>query len=384
MAYSMAPQPTEWQNQTKARNILDGMSRYRIDPARIKTGDSAAGTRGGQGVVMVGTLVPPEGLKGLCPEAVEKFFRDGYSESLHDVLKESFRDELKEATPEQVKEAFFVAIKRLLFEQKVAVKRLEWPCNNSGESAKFFKSFVNELSLMASLSHPNIIKFLGFVEDMKEGDARIILPWEANGNVREFLQSGDWDIPERIQDTAKGLDYLHNRDPPICHGDLKSLNILVNTSYRAVITDFGSARIKRSIASEKKENRSNLPPQAFVNEDMAAELVSPEVKFDPLTLDLTLTGPSFSLRWTAPEVLDDTVQDLPSDMWAMGWICWEIVTDRIPFEELHRPAVIIKHTLDGKLPAIREDTGLSNVLALCNLMSACWISDPGKRLHHRF
>lgn len=51
---------------------------------------------------------------------------------------------------------------------------------------------------MASLSHPNIIEFLGFVEDMDKGDAWIVLPWEANGNVREFLESGEYDIPERI------------------------------------------------------------------------------------------------------------------------------------------------------------------------------------------
>lgn len=51
---------------------------------------------------------------------------------------------------------------------------------------------------MATLSHPNIIALFGFVEDMQKGDAWIILPWEPNGNVREFLQSGEWDIPERI------------------------------------------------------------------------------------------------------------------------------------------------------------------------------------------
>ncbi|KIO23781.1 hypothetical protein M407DRAFT_77738, partial [Tulasnella calospora MUT 4182] len=190
-------------------------------------------------------------------------------------------------------------------------------------------SFVNELSLMTSLSHPNIIQLVGFVEDVAMGDARIILPWEGNGNVREFLQSGEWDLPERIsliQDTAKGLEYLHSQQPPICHGDLKSLNILVNSSYHAVITDFGSARIRPSIASEEEEEglMTEVPPQSHEDDDAA--LTAPEVKFNPSTLDFTLTGPKFSLRWTAPEVLSDGMQDLRSDMWAMGWICWEVST----------------------------------------------------------
>lgn len=51
---------------------------------------------------------------------------------------------------------------------------------------------------MSSLSHPNVIMLYGFVENMEKGDAWMILPWEENGNVREFLQSGDWDIPERM------------------------------------------------------------------------------------------------------------------------------------------------------------------------------------------
>lgn len=51
---------------------------------------------------------------------------------------------------------------------------------------------------MAPLSHPNIIEFLGFVEDMDKGHAWIILPWQANGNVRDFLRSSEWDIPERV------------------------------------------------------------------------------------------------------------------------------------------------------------------------------------------
>lgn len=100
---------------------------------------------------------------------------------------------------------------------------------------------------MKSLSHPNIIKLVGFVEDMGKGAAWMILPWEGNGNVREFLQAGEWDIPERMSlvsdlssavyavlneiirlkiiDTADGLAYLHDHQPPICHGDLKSVSL---------------------------------------------------------------------------------------------------------------------------------------------------------------
>lgn len=104
------------------------------------------------------------------------------------------------------------------------------------------------------------------------------------------------------------------------------LNILVNSSYRAVITDFGSARIRGKLASG---NESRTPGQTPVNDGTAVGLTSPQAKFNPSTLDLTLTGPGFSLRWTAPEVLRDGMQGLSSDMWAIAWICWEVSTPSV-------------------------------------------------------
>lgn len=56
----------------------------------------------------------------------------------------------------------------------------------------------------------------------------------------------------------------------------------------------------------------------------AAKLTPSDVELDATTLDLTLTAPKYTLRWAAPEVLSDHEQDLPSDMWCIGWICWEV------------------------------------------------------------
>ncbi|KIO33581.1 hypothetical protein M407DRAFT_17542, partial [Tulasnella calospora MUT 4182] len=111
-------------------------------------------------------------------------------------------------------------------------------------------------------------------------------------------------------------------------------------------------------------------PRGAVNDDTAQEFTPPKIEFNWTTLELTLTGPQFSLRWTAPEVLNDGVQDLPSNMWAVGWICWEIVTGKLPFEELSRDQTVIKRVATGKLPAIREQAQLSHVLKLCGRIDA--------------
>lgn len=186
------------------------MSSHRIDPSRIKTTETVTGIRGGQGVVIAGTLLPSMAIfTGWCPEAIVKYVSDRF--------KDSMPEEYKKLPPDALKILWSEAIKGMFVEQRVAIKKLEWPRDDAEESRKFFKvffafvlylylgdinalsqSFVNELSLMASLSHANITELRGFVEDMENGNAWIITPWEANGNVREFLQSGEWDIPERV------------------------------------------------------------------------------------------------------------------------------------------------------------------------------------------
>lgn len=51
---------------------------------------------------------------------------------------------------------------------------------------------------MDKLSHPNIVEIIGFVEDVENHIAWLIFPWEENGNLREFLRSGKWEMPERV------------------------------------------------------------------------------------------------------------------------------------------------------------------------------------------
>ncbi|KAG8909877.1 hypothetical protein FRC00_009277, partial [Tulasnella sp. 408] len=180
----------------------------------------------------------------------------------------------------------------------VAVKKLRF--DDDVDQDKAAKAFVRELGVLDGLNHPNVAKLLGFVEDLDRNIAWLVSTWEPNGNVREFLLSAKCTIPERIslvsdhqseevppeftlpfgfqiRDTLEGLVYLHTREPPICHGDLKSFNILVNATYNAVITDFGSARFI------KRESEDGLLP--------------------PSTLTLQTTNDTIPVTDNAPELV---------------------------------------------------------------------------------
>ncbi|KAG8918534.1 hypothetical protein FRC01_001807 [Tulasnella sp. 417] len=175
---------------------------------------------------------------------------------------------------------------------------------------------LREAGFLAELSHPNVIKFEGFVEDISKNRIWLIFPWEVNGNLRDFVASADWKIPERISlinDVAEGVEYLHGLQPPIYHGDLKSINILVNSEHRSVITDFGSARRLSVKDSEDGRQRTEQVPKELLL----------DVTFSASTQTMTLTGDKYTLRWAAPELLYECGPGLWSDIWALGWVGYE-------------------------------------------------------------
>ncbi|KAG9006823.1 hypothetical protein FRB90_009726 [Tulasnella sp. 427] len=240
----------------------------------------------------------------------------------------------------------------------VAVKRLEY--HMGIDKKKFAKEFVREVDIMTGLDHKRIVKLIGFVEDIRDGEAWIILPWEPNGNLADFLATGDWEIPERIsliQDMFQGLGYLHTRTPPIIHGDLKSMNILVGSDYHAMITDFGSAR-----AIDDRDRNAEDEARGETTSQQPSEAPAPEIKIESTGSQLTLTVYGFSLRWAPPEVVNGKRAKLASDIWSAGWVCWEVMTDKLPFHELSSAGPITLMVAEGKVPVPGEETQLGQQL----------------------
>lgn len=47
----------------------------------------------------------------------------------------------------------------------------------------------------------------------------------------------DADYDSQIQDVASGLEHLHTRQPPICHGDLKSVSFISKPLLSKFVTE---------------------------------------------------------------------------------------------------------------------------------------------------
>ncbi|KAG8928715.1 hypothetical protein FRC01_005510 [Tulasnella sp. 417] len=262
----------------------------------------------------------------------------------------------------------------------VAVKKLK--IEKETDLQRVLGLALRESEFLFKLSHPNVVKIQGFVEDLSAHKVWLIFPWEENGNLRDFLPSGEWEIPERISlinDVTLGLDYLHRQQPPIYHGDLKSLNILVTSECHALITDFGSARYLRNDHLRKRSKQNEDQPRSAPDPTTSEEHITLQAIFSATLNTLTLTGSSYTIRWAAPELLQDEGPCLRSDVWSLGWVAYEVMTNTIPFHDIKKDSIVINRVIQGQLPPVTEDARMSLIRALCSLMAQCWSINPEKR-----
>ncbi|EEF38945.1 probable serine/threonine-protein kinase PIX13 isoform X2 [Ricinus communis] len=123
----------------------------------------------------------------------------------------------------------------------IAVKKLE------ASSRQGFQQWRTEVNLLGRLSHPNIVKLLGYCQENQS--FLIVYEFMENGSLNYHLFRKDskyllpWETRIKVMiGMARGLSYLHTIEDPIIYRDFKSSNILLDESYIAKISDFGLAK----------------------------------------------------------------------------------------------------------------------------------------------
>ena len=135
---------------------------------------------------------------------------------------------------------------------------------------EMIQKYQQECQLMSSLRHPNVTQFLGLC--FLPGTQLPLLVMELLETSLDDLLENMPNIPMSLkrsilEDVAKGLLYLHERNPPVIHRDLTSRNVLLTTSLVAKITDMGNSRIIRpgqviSTLSALPGTQVYMPPEA--------------------------------------------------------------------------------------------------------------------------
>jgi len=130
--------------------------------------------------------------------------------------------------------------------EDVAIKLLERPENDLERAQLMEQQFTQEVMMLATLKHPNIVRFIGACR--KQMVWCIVTEYAKGGSVRQSLTKRQHrSIPARTSvkqalDVARGMAYVHGLG--FIHRDLKSDNLLIFGDKSIKIADFGVARIE--------------------------------------------------------------------------------------------------------------------------------------------
>lgn len=183
-----------------------------------------------------------------------------------------------------------------LLGREVALKELLLPQGMTDDEAEALRErALREARAIARLAHPNIVRFFDVVLD--DGLPWIVMELVPSKSLHELVREDGPLPPERVAriglDLLAGLRAAHAEG--LLHRDVKPANVLVATSGRVVLTDFGLV----SLAGD-----SGLT-----------------------TTGIVMGSPSYM----APEQALDEPIGPPSDLWSLGATLYLAVEGKPPY-----------------------------------------------------
>ncbi|RHZ14128.1 hypothetical protein DYB37_006328 [Aphanomyces astaci] len=224
--------------------------------------------------------------------------------------------------------------------KRVAVKKIY--LRDTSEQSTELVDFAQEVDILSVLIHPNIVHFLGAVQ---EHPNYCLITELCEGSVLDLLKlveskkaRATWGLTLDIaNDCASACHYLHSLNPIVLHRDIKAENLLITELFRCKLSDFGLSR--------------SLEKDAIAN---------------------TVCG---TPRWVAPEVYRGDVYSEKIDIYSYGIVLWELFCFKKPYldqDPINLPYMVVHKNLRPPLcahiPTVLHD-----------LMKACWHPDPSQR-----
>ena len=209
------------------------------------------------------------------------------------------------------------------------------------QDAENKKRFSGEGQLLSSFNHPNIVK----VFETSEADDKFFIAMEflEGGTLNELLQKNyplDKLLIKKIMtQICAGLAEIHSHK--VVHRDLKTNNIMLDSSDDIRIMDFGLSK---------------------------STLVS------TMTSLGTVIG---TLGYVAPEQVTNINSDHRTDIFSVGVIFYELLTNTLPFKGENEIALI--HSIFNNIPP--PPSSINNLTGKLEdeIAEKCLQKDPARR-----
>ncbi|KAG8881030.1 hypothetical protein FRB98_004596 [Tulasnella sp. 332] len=216
---------------------------------------------------------------------------------------------------------------------------------------------LKEIKVWKRLRHNHVLQFYG--ASLMASPPFLVSRYMKNGNITKYLVAIN---PEanRVQlahSIALGMLYIHEKN--ILHGDLKGINVLIDDSGQACITDFGLRKIKQHATSTHTVAQIPTPDGGPVHIAGTLRYMSPEA----------MTGPC----------------NKACDVYSYAMTLYEIFTDEPPFLHVRDFMLYCLIAKENK----RLDTPTNAKIIRRGLTSAMWsliwnTSDPIPALRYSF
>ena len=223
-----------------------------------------------------------------------------------------------------------------ILERFVAIKVLK---AEFSEDRSFVTKFRSEAQAAAGLEHPNIVNI--YDVGSEEGLYFIVMEYVEGITLKTHIEKkGQLTFKEATSiaiQVARGIEAAHNKK--ITHRDIKPQNIMISTTGKVKVTDFGIARAASSN-----------------------------------TISSDVMG---SVHYSSPEQARNGFVDGRSDIYSLGIVMYEMVTGRVPFDGDTTVAVAIQHLQEDMVEpsAFAKDLPIS----MENIILKCTQKNPDRR-----
>ena len=146
--------------------------------------------------------------------------------------------------------------------------RASWPALLKIQPAGGEPSLLREYELLRSLDHPQLPRALAYFSI--DGQEYLLREYLPGMSLYELVESCGPLSPASARrvtlSLCRVLDYLHRRNPPVIHRDIKPQNIIIDKDGGCRLIDLGTARRFRSEQpgdTQLMGTQATAPPEQF-------------------------------------------------------------------------------------------------------------------------